>query len=70
LIKNSLLGALCASAVIVFWIDTIRIATEKFAQAAKTFKQWQYGNIGILERIHPSFHPSTIPIFITLERGV
>ena len=63
LIKNSLLRVLRVSAVIFHRIDTIGIATEKFAQAAKTFKQWQYGNIGILERIHPSFHHSILPPF-------
>jgi hypothetical protein len=51
LIKNALLGVLRASALqvvadqpmadqrwVLFRVDTIRIATEKFAQAAKTFK--------------------------------
>jgi hypothetical protein len=30
---------------------------------------WEYWNLGS-KRIHPSFHPSTIPIFITLEQAI
>ena len=45
---------------------------KKISEAYEGNGVLEYGNIGILgfKRIHPSFHPSTIPIFITLERGV
>jgi hypothetical protein len=44
---------------------------KKISEAYEGNGVLEYGNIGILgfKRIHPSFHPSTTPIFITLERG-
>jgi hypothetical protein len=43
---------------------------KKISEAYEGNGVLEYGNIGILgfKRIHPSFHPSTIPIFITLKR--
>jgi hypothetical protein len=44
---------------------------KKISEASEGNGVLEHGNIGILgfKRIHPSFHLSTTPIFITLERG-
>jgi hypothetical protein len=46
-------------------------AAQKDSEAYEGNGMLEYWNIEVVgfERINPSFHPSTIPFFTTLERG-